>query len=117
MPSKFRKLRNGRLGYSYTSPDEIKFKDRKPEDGQLIAARPRCYKTYVLAVYRASDDRVLRVDFDNVARKAGHTSCEYTGWIERWKNYDEDLRKYREATATREKIYAEQKKDLDSRNG
>lgn len=121
MATKLRIVRSGILGFTYTSPNEIKFKDRKPEDGQLIAARRRLYKTYQLSVYRASDDRVLAVNKDRTVRRVGPTSVDFTGWLDNWKNYEQDLEEHRKTKERGEQepneTDATKEKGLASRNG
>jgi hypothetical protein len=43
---------------TYAHPNEIKFRDKKPEDGQRIACRENGHKNYYAGIYHADVDEV-----------------------------------------------------------
>lgn len=62
----------------YAHPDEIKFRDRKPEDGQEIGYRMHGCKGYYRGTYNASKDCLI-IEVNGETRE--HSIRYLMGWM------------------------------------
>jgi hypothetical protein len=80
----------------YVRDDEIKFRDRKPENGQMVKLRIRGNKTYYRAVYTGEE-------FRGVYSGAYFNPTYVMGWIPMTEAEEAEVAKTKEAMAAKNK--------------